>query len=116
MDVILLEESSRDKHPKKGPVIKLKDCKKTRIVDGLSTRMNDTLLYFQAEKSSSSHKMSKHFENERYKAMKEDFHQSDEKEAEKLLNPGTARKRSMLQKGNYANASKIMYEHKTCLF
>ena len=53
--------------------------------------------------------MSKHFENERYKAMKEDFHQSDEKETEKLLNPGTARKHSMLSKGNSANTSKITY-------
>ena len=45
VDLILLEESSRDKHSKTGTVIKLKDCKKTLIVEGLSTRLNDTLLF-----------------------------------------------------------------------
>ena len=69
-------------------------------MDGLSTSINDTLLYFQAEKSSSSHKMSNLFENERNKGMKESFFQSDDEEAEELLKIGTARKRSMLPKGN----------------
>ena len=53
--------------------------------------------------------MSKLFENEKNKAQDKDFCQSDEKEAENLLNPWTARKRSMLPKGNSANTSKITY-------
>ena len=43
------------------------------------------------------------------KSQDKDFYQSDEKEAEKLLSPWTARKRSMLPKGNSANTSKIIY-------
>ena len=53
--------------------------------------------------------MSNHFEIERNKAMKESFFQSDEKEAEILLKAGTARKHSMLPKGNSAKTSKITY-------
>jgi hypothetical protein len=43
------------------------------------------------------------------KATKENFLQSDEKEARKLLTLGTARKRSMLPFGNSANTSKNIY-------
>ena len=46
--------------------------------------------------------MSKLFEIEKKKAQGEDFYQSDEKEAEFLLNPWIARKQSMLPKGNPA--------------
>ena len=46
--------------------------------------------------------MSKLFKIERNKAQGEDCHQSDEKQAEFLLNPWKARKRSVLAKGNYA--------------
>ena len=49
------------------------------------------------------------FENEKNKAQDEHCSQSDEKEAENLLAPWTARKRSMLTKGNSANTSKITY-------
>ena len=66
--------------------------------------------------------MSKLFETEKNKAKHEDFFQSDEREAEILLNPWIARKRSLLPKGNSAKYSKIkylknMFKHKMlCLF
>ena len=46
--------------------------------------------------------MSKIFENERDKAMKESFFQSEQNEAELLLKTGIARKHSMLPKGDSA--------------
>ena len=58
--------------------------------------------------------MSKLFENEKSIALGEDFHQAGKKKAVKLPNPGIARKRSMLPKGNSANTSKITYCRK-CL-
>ena len=51
--------------------------------DCLSSRINDTLFYFQAEKSSTSHKMSNLFENEKRQAKKENIYQSEDEEAEK---------------------------------
>jgi len=62
LDMILLEESHRDKHSKTGTVIKLKDCTKNFSFN----------ILFQAEKSSSSHKH-KRFENARNRALKKDF-------------------------------------------
>jgi len=46
-------------------------------------------------------------ENEKNKALKEDFHQSDKKEAEKLLNSGTARKRMKKMMTNPLNLIKL---------
>ena len=59
-------------------------------------------MYFQAEKSSSRHQMSKLFENEMKNAQKEDFIQSEEMEVIQKHNYGIARKRSILPKGNFA--------------
>ena len=59
-------------------------------------------MYFQAEKSSSSHQMSKLFENEIKNAQKEDFIQSEETKVIQKQKYGIARKRSILPKGNFA--------------
>ena len=53
--------------------------------------------FFQAEKSSSSHRMSNLFEKERNKGLKRSFFQSDDG-AKECRNTGTARKHSMLRK------------------
>ena len=77
--------------------------------DCLSSRINDTLFYFQAEKSSTSHKMSQLFENEKRQAKKERIYQSEVDEEEKMQQTWSIKKRSMLPKGNSANTSKITY-------
>ena len=77
--------------------------------DCLSSRINDTLFYFQAEKSSTSHKMSHLFENEKRQAKKEHIYQSEDEEAEKTQQTWNIKKRSMFPKGDSANTSKITY-------
>ena len=67
VDRILLEESSCLLHFKTDTVNKAKRLQKKLCYSCLSTRINDTLFYFQAEKSSTSHKMSHLFENEKRK-------------------------------------------------
>ena len=68
------------------------------VEDCLSSRINDTLFYFQAEKSSTSHKMSHLFENEKRQAEKEHIYQSED-ETEKMQKTWSIKKRSMLPKG-----------------
>ena len=58
----------------------------------LCTWINDTLFYFQAEKSSTSHKMSKLYENELKIAEDEELFYSDDDEAGKLLQTWNPRK------------------------
>ena len=72
------------------------------VEDCLSSRINDTLFYFQAEKSSTSHKMSHLFENEKRQAKKERIYQSEDEEEEKMQQTWSIKKRSMLPKGNSA--------------
>ena len=64
--------------------------------------INDTLFYFQAEKSSTSHTMSKLFDNELQIANDEDLFILDDDEAGNMLQTWNSRKRSMLPKGNPA--------------
>ena len=82
---ILLVESSCNKHSKTGTVKKAKRLQTKPCCGCLSTKINGTLFYFQAEESSTSHKMSKLFENEQHIADKEDIFQSYDDEAGKLL-------------------------------
>ena len=56
------------------------------------------IIYFQAEKSSTSHTMSKLFENELQIANDEDLFISDDDEAGNMLQTWNSRKRSMLPK------------------
>ena len=102
VDRILMEESSCDKHSKTGSVNK---AKKTAInLLRMFIHMDKWyIIYFQAEKSSTSHTMSKLFENELQIAKEEDededlFLMEDDDKA------GTwkSKKRSMLPKGNPA--------------
>ena len=63
------------------------------------------IIYFQAEKSSTSHTMSKLFENELQIAKEEDedqFISEDDDEAGNMPQTWKSRKRSMLPKGNPA--------------
>ena len=57
-------------------------------------------MYFQAEKSSSSHQMSKLFEKELKKAQKEDSVQSEDSEEMQKQDYRIAREKSILPKGN----------------
>ena len=57
-------------------------------------------MYFQAEKSSSNHKMSKLFEKELKKAQKEDSVQSEYSKEMQKQDCRIARKQSILPKGN----------------
>ena len=63
VDKILMEESSCAKHSKTGSVNKAKKTAIKPCYGCLFTWINDTLFYFQAEKSSRSHTMSSLFEN-----------------------------------------------------
>ena len=86
--------------PKQVQLIKLKTAIKP-CQGCLFTWINDTLFYFQAEKSSMSHTMSILFENE-LKNANEDLFISDDDEAGNILKTWNSRKRSMLPKGNPA--------------
>ena len=101
VDRILMEESSCDKHSKTGSVNK---AKKTAInLLRMFIHMDKWYsIYFQAEKSSTSHTMSKLFENELQIANDEDLFISDDDEAGNMLQIWNSRKRSMLPKGNPA--------------
>ena len=81
VDKILLEESSYAKHSKTGSVNKAKQLQSKPVNGCLRIWINDTLCYFQAEKSSTSHKMSKLYENELKIAEDEELFHSDDDEA-----------------------------------
>ena len=75
-------------------LIKLKDAIQP-CYGCLCTRINDTIFYFQAEKSSTSHKMSKLFESKKNKANEEDIFQSDDDKAGNLLQKWKTKKQSL---------------------